>query len=84
MAWKAKLEQGFRFDASKAVDPADIAALDQRYAAKRGDLERSLRTGLADLRRFSTEATQKHSALLPELRRLAAELGQAKVDAAVA
>ena len=84
LAWRTKLEQGFRFDPSKGVDPADTAALDQRYAAKRQDLERFLRTGPEELRRLSAAATQRRSALLPELRRLSDELAQAKSDAAVA
>ncbi len=84
LAWRAKLEKGFRFDPSKGVDPADTAALDQRYAAKRQDLERFLRTGVEELRRLSVAVNQRRSALLPELRRLSEELAQARADAAVA
>lgn len=84
LGWRNKLEQGFRFDPTKGVDQADIVALDQRYAARKQDLERSLRTGLEELRRLAAIATQKHSALLPALRRRADELARAKADASVA
>src|SRR5438132_763972 len=42
IAWRAGLERRFRFNPTHAVDPRDIAAVDQRHAARRNDLERIL------------------------------------------
>ncbi len=84
VAWRAKLEQAFRFDPTKGVHPADIAALDQRYAAKRQELERALQGGPDTLRRLSSKATETRDQLLPELKRLSIDLAQAKADVSVA
>lgn len=84
VAWRAKLEQAFRFDPTKGVDPVDIAALDQRYAVKRQELERALQNGPQTLRRLSSKAAEMRSQLLPELKRLSIDLAQAKADASVA
>jgi DNA-binding helix-hairpin-helix protein with protein kinase domain len=81
LGWRSKLEQGFRFDATKGVDSADIAALDQRYALKRQDLERVLRTGPEEMRKLGSLVSSRSSALLPELERLSLDLAQAKADA---
>ncbi len=84
LGWRAKLERGFRFDATKGVDSADIAALDQRYALKRQELERILRTGPEEMRKLAGLVNSRSSALLPELDRLSVDLAQAKADAAAA
>ena len=84
VTWRTKLEQGFRFDPARGIDPADVSALDQRYAAKRQELEQALRKGAEELRLLSATAGQRRSILLPELERLCREIAQAKADASVA
>jgi len=84
LGWRVKLEQGFRFDATKGVDSADIAALDQRYALKRQELERILRTGPEEMRKLGGLVNSRSATLLPELDRLSCDLAQAKADAAAA
>ena len=80
MAWRAGLEQRFRFNPNQAVDPRDITALDQRHAAWRNDLERVLSSGAQELQKIRSLATQRQTALLAELQTVTDEFAQAKAD----
>lgn len=84
LAWRASVERRFVFDPNRGVDPADVAALDQRYAAKRQNLERGLAERVGDLRRLSTAAQRARETVEPDLRKVASALASARADAAAA
>jgi DNA-binding helix-hairpin-helix protein with protein kinase domain len=81
LSWRANFEQLFRFDSTRGVDPSDLAALNQKYEAKRQELERVLRAAPQELRRLGAVADQKASSLLGELQRLTDAAEQARADA---
>jgi len=83
LKWKAGIEAKFRFDPSKGVDPADIAALDHRYAKKRKDLEEALLHGPTELQQLRTQILRQREIITSELGRAATELAQAKADASL-
>lgn len=83
LAWRAKAERKFVFDSRQGVDPADIAALDQRYARKRSDFERALAAGPDELMRIRSETLSKRQALSPEILRVTQQLAQARADLTV-
>lgn len=84
LAWRRGLESRFQFNPSAGVDPADVAALDQKFARLRSNLERTLSQGAADLQRAQRLAQQARTQIEPEYRRVAEALMQAKADAAAA
>lgn len=83
LKWRTSIERQFRFDSTQGVDPRDIAALDQRYAVKRQELERSLRAGPQELQMLRRMAIQRRDSLIPELQRVGVGLAKAEADAAL-
>jgi hypothetical protein len=49
MDWRQSIEQRFRFDASRGVDPRDIANLNKEVADQPRKLEQSLSSGASAL-----------------------------------
>ncbi|HMH54340.1 MAG TPA: hypothetical protein VK548_29160, partial [Candidatus Acidoferrum sp.] len=84
LLWRQSIERGFAFDPTKGIDPADVQALDLKFASRRQELEQELRQGQPQLYGLRAEAEQKRSALTPQFLRLAQTLEQAKADAKVA
>ena len=80
IAWRAGLERRFRFNPTHAVDPRDIAAVDQRHAARRNDLERILSSGRQKLQKIRSLATHRQTALIAELQIATDEFAQANAD----
>jgi DNA-binding helix-hairpin-helix protein with protein kinase domain len=80
LAWRKELERGFTFDTSRAVDPADIVALNRKSAAERMALESALRAGPEVLSSMEVAARRTFESLRPEMEELAAALGQARAD----
>ncbi|MCC7052239.1 MAG: hypothetical protein IT355_03165 [Gemmatimonadaceae bacterium] len=58
MAWRQGLEARFRFDPTKPVDPAEVAALEQKFARRKVEIERTLLAGPSDLRRMLSSHSQ--------------------------
>lgn len=50
MKWRGSLERRFVFDPAKAIDPRDIADVEQQVQLERQKLEERLRNGLTELR----------------------------------
>lgn len=80
MKWRQGLEAKFRFDATKGVDPQDIAALDREISDTRRKLEQSLANGPQTLYQIRTHILAQRDALKPQMDDAAKVLAQALAD----
>jgi DNA-binding helix-hairpin-helix protein with protein kinase domain len=78
--WRKGLERRFMFDSSKGVDPADIAALNQRFAQKRKQMEGTLEAGPEELKQLRELIVQNRTKLQPMLHAAAQLAAQAEAD----
>lgn len=78
--WRRVVESGFRFDATKGVDPRDIAALDRDIADMKRKLEQSLMNGPQALTQIRDHIVAQRTALTPLLEQAGKALAQAKAD----
>ncbi len=78
--WRKGLERRFMFDSSKGVDPADIAALNQRFALKRKKMEGTLQSGPEELKQLRESILQKRIQLQPKICAAAQQVAQAEAD----
>ncbi len=53
--WRAGLERRFIFDPSRAIDPRDIAKVEQEVLTEKTNLERQLRGGVAELKQVHAQ-----------------------------
>lgn len=81
--WRTSLERRFVFDPTKGVDPADTAALNQRFSQKRKQLEGSILAGHEQLVQIRRQILQQRSQLLPVLNTAATRVAQAQADLSV-
>jgi DNA-binding helix-hairpin-helix protein with protein kinase domain len=81
--WRKSLERRFVFDPSKGVDPADITAVDQRFAQKRKQIEGGLLAGPEQLNQVSRQILQLRAQMLPKIRAAAQQVAQAEADLSV-
>jgi DNA-binding helix-hairpin-helix protein with protein kinase domain len=81
--WRRELEQKFVFNTTKGVDPADLAALDQRFRQQRRQLEGELLAGPESLNRLRAEVAARVRALLTQVETAARDLAQATADFSV-
>jgi len=78
--WRMGLERRFVFDPSIGVDPADIAALNHRFAGESRGIEFKLLAGPAALKGQREHILLRRSQLFPEMQAAALKLAQAKAD----
>lgn len=78
--WRKTLERNFVYDASKGIDPADMAAVNQRFAPKRTQLEGRLLAGPELLCQVRGQILQRRSQLLPLIQAAARQVEQAQAD----
>jgi DNA-binding helix-hairpin-helix protein with protein kinase domain len=78
--WRKSLEQNFTFDPSKGVDPADIAAVQQRFAPKLQQIENYLLAGSEQLNQIKTQILQQRTQLLTQINQVYYQVAQAKAD----
>lgn len=78
--WRKGLERRFIFDPSKGVDPADITALNQRFAQKRKQIEGNLLAGPEHLNQLKAQILLKRTQMLPMIRSAAQQVVQAEAD----
>jgi len=83
LAWRAALEAKFRFDPTRGLDPADIAKLDQAFAARRSNLERGILTGSDELRKTTARCEVLRQQLSHEWIKAAKAVEQSRADAAM-
>jgi DNA-binding helix-hairpin-helix protein with protein kinase domain len=81
--WRNRLERRFVFDPTKGVDPADIAAVNQRFGQKRKQIEGNLLAGPEQLNQIRGQILQQRSQMLPMIRAASQQVAQAKADLAV-
>jgi DNA-binding helix-hairpin-helix protein with protein kinase domain len=80
MAWRAAVEQQFRFDPRKNIDPRELAAIDSRYAARRQQIEKQMVRVKTDVTRAWSKAQELSKARIA-LEPLAAAVAGSKADA---
>ena len=78
--WRNSLEQRFVFDSTKGIDPADIAAMNQRYAQKRKQIEGSLLAGPERLSQIRSQILQLRTQILPMVQAAIQQVEQAEAD----
>lgn len=65
VAWRQVIEQGFRFDSSRGVDPRELAKLERKMDEERGTILQSIRVGQAQLAQLRQQIIS-HRGLLQE------------------
>ena len=81
--WRRGIEQRFVFDPSKGVDPTDIAALNQRFAQKRREIEGALLAGPENLTQSKSQILRTRETLRNAVLDAARELAQTEADLSV-
>ena len=81
--WRKACERKFVFNPAQAVTEADRNAVRGKLLMQRKSIEASLLAGATELRRMSTEANGRTTALQNQLQAAAQEFAQAKADLAV-
>ena len=78
--WRKGLEGKFVFNPSRGIDPADIAALDQKFRQVRRQIEGSLLAGEEELKRVRNDTHMRRQALRPQIEAAAQAYIQAIAD----
>ncbi|WP_155888400.1 helix-hairpin-helix domain-containing protein [Cupriavidus sp. WS] len=78
--WRKKMESRFVFDASKGIDPADVAALQQRYAQHKRQLEAQLSSGPERLKKARQKIEQQRSVIREMVLNASLRVAQAEID----
>jgi DNA-binding helix-hairpin-helix protein with protein kinase domain len=78
--WRKGLESKFRFDPSKGVDPADIAALNQKFRLERTQIEGALLATPEILNKVRGQTLLRREAIRSQIEDVAKALAQARAD----
>lgn len=81
LAWRASIEQQFRFDPNKGIDPEDLRKLEQELQQKRAECIRALTAGPQQLTSTLREWDARTLHCQTKLADAAKRLGQARVNA---
>ena len=81
--WRKRLEGKFRFDPSKGVDPADIAALNQNFRLERTQIEGALLATPELLNKVRGQTLLRREAIRSQIEDVAKALSQARADLSV-
>ena len=81
VAFRQACEAAFRFDAARAVEPAQVAAMDGMLAQRRAKIEAELAAGLAQLRALLAAEARHRAALSGHAAELRPMYAQALADA---
>jgi len=82
LAWRASIEQRFKFDPRKGVDPLDRQRVEADAAASRMKIEQELRSGAAELRRMSDQIRASRDGVVATADAAIKALAQAEADLA--
>jgi DNA-binding helix-hairpin-helix protein with protein kinase domain len=82
-AWVIGVKGGFRYDASRPLDPLIVNDLRSRENRERSDLERDLRGGPQWLKTAAEQVITRREAIRPELMALASAAAKARADVQV-
>jgi DNA-binding helix-hairpin-helix protein with protein kinase domain len=80
--WRQGLERKFRYDPSKGVDPADIAALNQKFRQEKTRIEGGLLATPEMLNKLMEQTLIKRKAIRAQIEDAAKALAQARADLA--
>ena len=80
MDWRCSLERNFAFDPKKAIDPADVTALEKEISVFGANLEKNLLSGAAQLKQITHKVTVQRQALRAEAEQCLRLLAQAEAD----
>ncbi|CDX34690.1 conserved hypothetical protein [Mesorhizobium plurifarium] len=83
VSWRTGLERRFVFDPKKAIDPRDIAQIDQAIMAEQKRLQGALITALEQLKQIKAQVIAVREQTLAEMERLRLAADQAAANAAV-
>jgi DNA-binding helix-hairpin-helix protein with protein kinase domain len=78
--WRRSVEQRFRYDPSKGVDPRDIAALDREMVELKRKLEQHLIAGPTELTQITNQIMAQRNALERQVDDAYQAMAQAEVD----
>jgi DNA-binding helix-hairpin-helix protein with protein kinase domain len=78
--WRQSVEQQFRFDPSKGVDPREIAALDRELIDVKRKLEQNLVSGAVELTQIRSQIVTQRNILNQQVNRAYHEMIQAEAD----
>ena len=81
--WRKSLESRFVFDPSKGIDPADVAALNQKFRQCRTQIESALLASPELLNQVRADVIRKRQSLQVEVEAAARALAQARADRSV-
>jgi len=81
--WRKRLEGKFRFDPSKGVDTADIAALNQKFRQERTQIEGALLATPEILNKVRGQILIRREAIRQQIEDVAKSLAQARADLSV-
>ena len=80
LEWRRSVEVGFRFDPSRGVDPADVAALDRSLLERTRRIAVELSQGPSELSQLRAQAANLGVALQREANEALQELAQARAN----
>jgi DNA-binding helix-hairpin-helix protein with protein kinase domain len=83
LAWRHVCEQSFRFDPSRALSPADVAATRRKFLQRRAIVEATLKAGANELTQLRDRIHERQAAMTPQLRAAAEVVAQAQADVRV-
>lgn len=80
MDWRRGVEQRFRFDSSRGIDPRDVANLDREIAEQRQKLEQALIAGAGALMQIKNQISIQRRSLERQVSESYGAMLQAKAD----
>jgi DNA-binding helix-hairpin-helix protein with protein kinase domain len=80
LEWRKSIAARFVFNPAAKIDPRDIADVDRNLAARRSEIEKSLTSGIGELRQLSRQIILRRRALLPQITAAVQAIAQAEVD----
>ena len=82
ISWRASIEARFQFNPNLGINPADLAAVEKKFATRRLEMERLLLQGERELEILRRRAEQLRQAPASRFAQAAARLAQARADLA--
>ena len=80
MKWRQSLEAKFVFNPAKAIDPRDIAKVEQDIQTLRTKTETAAKAAYADAMQSHARILAMRKSMLPKMEGLQATVTQARVD----
>jgi DNA-binding helix-hairpin-helix protein with protein kinase domain len=80
LVWRMRIEQEFRFDPNKGVDPRDLSGLEYEISQQRSDLTHLLTSGPQRLQRCLLQLQAQRSHVFGKLHESVRLLAQSEVD----